>query len=369
MPGFVNDLIANYKKQFPLRNIAGYLTGDDEFLWVSRPRQSVLPAAAYLADYIVAQGWSLRNTNIYTSLPANHWITTYFKNIKTVGDAKGVRYESYDSRVSLDDTAGTLELKLFSGFDQAPAPIPGGGLYEAAEKGLTLSIEQQGKLTGSRRARIRALRYYMLAAYSLLGLCKRMGYEGGNYVAAMMVSDTGQVLSFGVNNGQAAGSFHHAEVNMLLSYFDANRDSVKYPDKTIIFSTLTPCAQCTAYLKDARPANSFIYFGQMDTGSMGMAGAEGGFSKAFDALTKPVRGSELNVGVVNKFQISSGLANCMSASKSIATQIGNADPSAYLETALSALERKSEKARDGEESEIKGSVLAYLRAFVNSTWE
>jgi tRNA(Arg) A34 adenosine deaminase TadA len=373
MPDFIDTYIAAYKKSHPTRNIAGYLDGDDNFIWVDRPRASILPAAAYLADYIVRKGWSLRNSTIYTSLPTGHWITTYFKNIKTVGMAGGATYKKVNPK-SLDETAGELKLNLFSGFDQFAAPIPGGGLYEAAEQGLALSPEKQALLTGSRRARVRALRYYMLATYALLGLCKRNGYEGGNYVAAMMVSDDGQVLSFGVNNGQSAGSFHHAEVNMLLSYFDANRDAVRYPEKTVVFSTLTPCAQCTAYLKDTRPAKSFIYFGQMDTGKSGAVGAEGGFSKAFDELTKPVRGSELNEGVVNKFRISTGIESCMTGGGMIAAQIGLDEPAAYLETALSALERKSEKARSGEtaeqkeEGEIKTRVLDYLRAFVNSTW-
>lgn len=373
MPNFIETYIAAYKKSHPTRNIAGYLDGDDNFVWVDRPRISILPAAAYLADYIVQKGWSLRNSTIYTSLPTSHWITTYFKNIKTVDMAGAATYKKINSK-SLDETEGELKLRLFSSFDQFSAPIPGGGLYEAAEQGLALSPEKQASLTGSRHARVRALRYYMLATYALLGLCKRNGYEGGNYVAAMMVSDDGQVLSYGVNNGQSAGSFHHAEVNMLLSYFDANRDAVRYPEKTVVFSTLTPCAQCTAYLKDTRPTKSFIYFGQMDTGKSGAVGAEGGFSKAFDDLTKPVRGSELNEGVVNKFQISTGIGSCMTGDGMIAAQIGRDDPATYLETALFALERKSEKTRSGEtadqkeEGEIKTRVLDYLQAFVNSTW-
>ena len=373
MPDFIETYIAAYKKSHPTRNIAGYLDGDDNFVWVDRPRVSILPAAAYLADYIVRKGWNFRNSTIYTSLPTGHWITTYFKNIKTIDMAGTATYKKVNPK-SLDETVGELKLNLFSGFDQSPAPLPGGGLYEAAEHGLALSLEKQTSLTGSRHARVRALRYYMLATYALLGLCKRNGYEGGNYVAAMMVSDDGQVLSYGVNNGQSAGSFHHAEVNMLLSYFDANRDAVRYPEKTVVFSTLTPCAQCTAYLKDTRPTKSFIYFGQMDTGKSGAVGAEGGFSKAFDDLTKPVRGSELNEGVVNKFRISTGIESCMTGGGMIAAQIGRDDPAAYLETALFALERKGEKARSGEtpdqkeEAEIKTRVLTYLRGFVNSTW-
>lgn len=374
MPNFIDAYIASYRKNNPARNIAGYLDGANNFVWVDRPRVSVLPAAAYLADYIVKNGWNLRKSTIYTSLPANHWITTYFNNIKTFGQAGSATYEKINA-TSLDANGGELKLNLFSGFDQGSAPIPGGGLYEAAELGLALSPEKQAALTGSRHARVRALRYYMLATYALLGLCKRKGYEGGNYVAAMMVGDDGQIISYGVNNGQSAGSFHHAEVNMLLSYFDANRNSVRYPEKTIVFSTLTPCAQCTAYLKEARPQKSFIYFGQMDTGKSGAVGAEGGFSVALDNLTKPVRGSEVNEGVINKFQISTGIESCMTGGGMIAAQIGSDDPAAYLETAIFALEKKSEKTRSGgtpeqkEDVAIKTSVLNYLKAFVNSTWE
>lgn len=374
MPNFIAAYISAYKKANPARNIAGYLDAHNNFVWIDRPGVSILPAAAYLADYIVRNGWSLRNSTIYTSLPANHWITTYFKNIKTAGEIGNATYEKINA-ASLDAISGELKLNLFSGFNQSAAPIAGGGLYEAAEQGLALSPEKQALLTGSRHARVRALRYYMLATYALLGLCKRNGYEGGNYVAAMMVGDDGRVISFGVNNGQSAGSFHHAEVNMLLSYFDANRDAVRYPEKAIVFSTLTPCAQCTAYLKDTRPEKSFIYFGQMDTGKSGAVGAEGGFSKAFDNLTKPVRGSEINEGMVNKFQISTGIESCMTGGGMIAAQIGRDDPAAYLETAFSALDRKSEKVRSGEteaqkeDGAIKASVLNYLRAFVSSTWK
>lgn len=362
MPIGVKAKLADFMKRFPNDNIAGYIDDKSAFQWCRKKTRGNLPAAAYVADHLVASGKNLRKSTIYTSLHSDHWIRTYFSNSILsfdVIDAK-TTVQTFDITSPRTD----FMLKLFSTFDQLDAPFPGGGLYDAAATDLSLSGAQQAKLSGERKGRIRALRYYMLAAYSLLGLCKSGGYAGGNYVAALMVGDTGQILSYGVNNGQSAGSFHHAEVNMLLDYFRRNPDATSFPEKSIVFSTLTPCEQCTRYLKDARPTESLIYFGQLDTGKQGNAGTA--ISKAFDTVTKPVRGSQVNSGEVNKWRIAQGLNSCMSEGRSIATQISDDDPSAYLSTAVNALYAKVNKERSSDdptseaEEQVKSAVLSYL---------
>jgi tRNA(Arg) A34 adenosine deaminase TadA len=361
MPVKLKPEFDNFKKSFPSENIAGFIDVKGAFQWCRRKSTGNLPAAAYVADYLTASGNSLRKVNIYTSLKSDHWIRTYFSDsILSLDEIKETTVQSFDRTSPRTD----FKLKLFSDFEQFDAPFPGGGLYDAATADLSLTTAAQAKLTGERKGRIRALRYYMLAAYSLLGLCKFGGYTGGNYVATIMVSDEGQILSYGVNNGQSAGSFHHAEVNMLLDYFRRNPTAKQFPEKTIVFSTLTPCEQCTRYLKDARPKNCLIYFGQLDTGKQGRAGTA--ISKAFDVVTKPVRGSQVNSGAVNKWQISTGLSSCMGAGRAIATQIGDEDPAAYLQTAQNALYAKVNKERGSDdpttdaEEQVKGSVLKYL---------
>ena len=356
-----------HRKLNPNTNIAGYCSIKTTpkggtvttFYWCSRPSTGNLPAAAYVADYIESNWGNLHNCTIYTNLSTGHWITTYLQGVKTFNQVGDVYVDELENL----ETSRTLALQLFSGYNQVTSPIAGGGLYQAALDGYRLDLNT---LTGRTKGMNRALRYYMLAAYALLGLCKQQGYTGGNYVSALLVNDVGQIISYGINNGKSTGSFHHAEVNMLLDYFHRNPNHSTYPNKTVVFSTLTPCQQCTKYISDARPNESVIFFGQMDTGKKGSVGTQ--ISDAIDIITKPVRGSEWNQGKLNHFQIASGLQSCMHQGSSVAGQISNNRPSAYLRVALEHLGHKYEKARDkkSEEYQIKEQVIDYLFAWIES---
>jgi tRNA(Arg) A34 adenosine deaminase TadA len=363
------------QRNAPHENIAGYFDATDgyRFKWCKRASASSLPAAAYVLDHLKNAGLSPRKTSIFTTLKSNHWITTYFDNVFTL-DQIGSHLQcnnfshpnqpvqAFFKNDSLEK-GGRLELNLIAGSGPATPPLAE-SLFDAAGNVLDLTNEDQAKLKGSARGLTRSLRYYMLAAYALLGLAKQNGYSGGNYVSAILVGEFGNILSYGVNNGQASASYHHAEVNMLLSYFQRNPTATTVPEKTIVFSTLTPCAQCTSYLQDSRSGNCYIFFGQEDTGSMGNAGKS--ISDALDAVTKPVRGSQINQGLVNKWAIANGLENCMGKG-SVATQIGDEMPGRFLQTALNALQSKTGKKRDDDaEDAVKKAVLTYLNNWVHS---
>jgi len=363
------------QRNSPQENIAGYFDAVDgyRFKWCKRATASNLPAAAYVLDHLKGSGQSARKTWVYTTLKSNHWITTYFDKVVTLDQIGGhlqcnnFSHPNQPSQMffkndSLDKT-GRLELNLLAGSGPTHAPLAQ-SLFDAAGNILELTKDKQSALKGGARGLVRSLRYYMLAAYALLGQAKLNGYTGGNYVAAILVGEFGNILAYGVNNGQASASYHHAEVNMLLSYFRQNPTASTVPERSIVFSTLTPCVQCTGYLTDSRANSCYIFFGQEDPGSMGNAGKE--ISDALDDLTKPVRGSQLNQGLVNKWAVANGLENCMGKG-SVATQIGNDLPSRYLQVALNALQSKTGKTRDDDdESAVKTAVLTYLNNWVKS---
>jgi len=341
---------------------AGYFNPDGTFdyCFSANPR---IPAAAYVLDHLKTKGLD-RKTQIFTNIPEKHWIKTYFKNVISIMGAQDLTAKC--KIIGNDKKRGQRidsPLALNAGF-YAGAPPLDGGLYDAAK-----NIKNDPS-PGRQKAMARVLRYYMLACYSLLALEKEFGYTGGNYVAALLVSDKGEILSYGINNGQASASFHHAEVNMLLNYFGHNPGQ-KFPDKSIVFSTLTPCMQCTDYLIESRPQNSIIFFGQKDTGPSGSAGEAIG--EAISDVTKPLHGSEVSSSGIRKIQIDQSLNSCHSGDKSIASKIGKNDTSAkILYSAIDKFDQKLHKISERpssnpdemEESTIKDKVLTYLGMFM-----
>lgn len=265
------------------------------------------------------------------------------------------------------------------------APLPDGGLYAAAA-GLSKDLDLP---PGSRKKGLaRALRYYMLATYSLVDISSAEGYEGlKNYVGALLVSDQGQILAAGINTG----SFRHAEVSMLLSYFRNNPTAIKVPENSVIFSTLTPCKGCTGFLSVTKSSNCVIYFGQEDTGKDGKVGKK--ISTQLSEKTKaPVGRSKEKLpgeidtddtedtegtGVVaigtaseiHKVQVDKGLTSCMGAG-SIATQIGKAKHAKeVLRSGSEALIHKMLKTRAATdaESEVKHAVLTYIGQWLGTS--
>lgn len=262
------------------------------------------------------------------------------------------------------------------------APIAGGGLYACASKVRKTDTFVEGSRD---RGLARALRYYMLAAYSLLDISNQEGYQGlKNYVGALLVSDKGEILAAGINTGK----FRHAEVGMLLSYFRNNPNASSIPQNSVIFSTLTPCRGCTGFLTLAKSTNSVIYFGQKDTGKDGKIGqkissplsekTKAPMGRSSQALTGTVEPGESEGGgvvslcaasAIHKVQIDNGLASCMGEG-SIATQIGKAkDSRGIIGSASEALIHKMLKSRAGgsDEDLIKQAVLTYIGQWLGST--
>jgi tRNA(Arg) A34 adenosine deaminase TadA len=263
-----------------------------------------------------------------------------------------------------------------------PAPLPEGGLHAAAaglSKALDLPADSREK------GLARALRYSMLATYALVDISAAEAYEGlKNFVGALLVSDKGQILAAGINTG----SFRHAEVSMLLTYFRNNPAATKIPENSVIFSTLTPCKGCTGYLSVAKSSNCVIYFGQEDTGKDGRAGNAistqiskstkeplGQSKAALPGAAEP--GKVSGEGVVSvgsasgvyKIQVDKGLSSCM-GDGSIATQIGTArNAREVLNSASEALIQKMLKTRSSGtlESAVKTAVLQHIGQWLGTS--
>ncbi len=357
-------------------NVAGYIDGS-EFKFY-RSDSLGLPA---VVNALLGQPKSSRAA-IYTNRLDALWIKNYPK----------IKVKSMDQLLPNEgDGAAEVALvlqrekkwpKQITALDLSP-PLPDGGLYAAAaglSKDLTLP-------PGSRKKGLaRALRYYMLATYSLVDISSAESYEGlKNYVGALLVSDKGQILAAGINTG----SFRHAEVSMLLSYFRKNPTATKVPENSIIFSTLTPCKGCTGFLNVAKSSNCVIYFGQEDTGKDGRVGKK--ISTQFSEKTKEPLGRSkealpgevetdddiggsgvVSVGTaseIHKIQVGKGLTSCMGEG-SIATQIGKAKHAKeILRSGSEALVHKMLKTREGKdaESEVKHAVLQHIGQWLGTS--
>ena len=374
----VSEFLSQKKYDDPEKcNVAGYVRGT-EFLYMESTNKQ-LPAAIPILQSLSAE----RSPDIYTNLPSKHWLRTYAdRSVHQVGKTTGTS-EKHKAVGAMEITP--RKLTLAHDLPHIDPPDVAGpltdGLYRAASDLYGMVPERPGGVGSAHR---RALRYYLLACYGLLDICQEFGYAGlNNYVAALMIDDTGKILSWGVNTG----FFRHAEVSMLHNYFCRNPDKTTIPDKTIVFSTLTPCEQCTEYLKAAQTPNTLIYFGQEDPGGKGKKGWEisqqmaltasvpkahltaeekerllqiAGFTE--DAMSKEVVISPGKAGV-HKVSVGLGLHNCTSSSpKAAATAIGESDPAKMLlKGALRALNTKLARDRTHDaDAAVKVPVLTYL---------
>lgn len=354
-------------------NVAGYIDGA-EFKFFKSDNLA-LPA---VVNALLAQPKSSR-ASIYTNRLEATWIKHYPK----------IKVKSMDS-LKPHEGDGATGVRLVPQNDKPwprqvvanvlPAPLPGGGLHAAA----AALHKAQVLADGSREKGLaRALRYYMLATYALVDISATEAYEGlKNYVGTLLVGDDGQILAAGINTG----SFRHAEVSMLLSYFRQHPTASKVPENSVIFSTLTPCKGCTGYLKVARSTNCVIYFGQEDTGTDGRKGKE--ISKQLSKETKAPLGrsnqklpgditDDDGLGVVavgaessiHRITIDRGLTSCMGEG-SIATQIGKArNAKEILRSGSEALVQKMLKDRTGKdaESDVKLAVLQHIGQWLGTS--
>ncbi|WP_109476833.1 hypothetical protein [Paraburkholderia sp. C35] len=359
-------------------NVAGYIDGT-EFKFY---RSSNLARPA-VVNAILGKDKS-NNATVYTNRADALWIKHYPRiKVKLMDQLKP---NEGDGAVGVTLTVQTVrkwprQIAALA----LKAPLPDGGLYAAAA-GLTKDLDLP---PGSRKKGLaRALRYYMLATYSLVDISSAESYEGlKNYVGALLVSDQGQILAAGINTG----SFRHAEVSMLLSYFRNNPTATKVPENSVIFSTLTPCKGCTGFLSVTKSSNCVIYFGQEDTGKDGRVGkkistqlsektkAPVGHSKEKlpgEIVTDDAEDAE-GTGVValgtaseiHKIQVDKGLTSCM-GDGSIATQIGKAKHAKeVLRSGSEALIHKMLRTRAATdaESEVKRAVLTYIGQWLGTS--
>ncbi len=339
---------------------------------------------------------------IFTNLPSDHWLMTYLRlkgpPATIVGKAaakwkkEGIKkFEKYRNTYLLADReytdvygtnygssdadkrqAAVVTVPEFLQFRDVAAPLTG-GLFAAAK-----AVAARGAPLANPKDRSpeeKVLQYYMLATFGLLSMCQKFAYKGlNNYVAAMVVGDDGKIVSAGVN----VGSYKHAEVSTLLSYFSRTGHS-QFPAKSIVFSTLCPCEQCIKYLQATRPPESVIYFSQMDTGESGKAGAEGGKSLELGKVTKPtqialtktdavpnitqVTVSDPSRSEIVKHGVAERLGSCVVATKSnIAGQLGKIPKAVQtMGGAIAALEGKLAKDRTGTPADgIKEKVLLHI---------
>lgn len=379
--GYAMPLITNVAAAFTADGVLHYLVSDNP----------AVPAAVTFMEDARFNGCA-----VFTNLPSSHWIMTYLRpktpqsaKLKLVrnqaknyrnsgntyllgnGEYTDVFGENHEGRSADGRQLVIKAWPEFLKFRDVAAPLSG-GLYAAAK-----AMSDRGGALPDPKARSseeKVLQYYMLATFGLLGMCSEFAYKGlNNYVAAIIVGDDGKILAGGVN----VGSYKHAEVSTLLSYFSKHGSDKNYPSKTIVFSTLCPCEQCIKYLEASRPSESVIYFSQMDTGESGKAGAEGGKSVELGKVTKPTRVAVTvpNVvdvhssivglparSVIEKLGVAEKLGTCIDSSKSnIAGQLGKIPEAVKtIKGSITALENKMAKERDGAGDQVKEKVLLHI---------
>nr|WP_276599166.1 Bd3614 family nucleic acid deaminase [Nannocystis sp. SCPEA4] len=102
----------------------------------------------------------------------------------------------------------------------------------------------------------------MMAAFALVECRVRKRSMDGHNIGAILVTNGGQVLSWGLNQYNVNHTFH-AEVNTLQSYW--KRTGAAVPDGSVLFTTLKPCKMCAGMIQHAGVRRT--YMGQDDPGS------------------------------------------------------------------------------------------------------
>ncbi len=366
------DIFKKLEKDHPNTNIAGYVALGNDGKWNFYYEVSgnpSLPAAVYLFDS-PARG----NLTVYTNVLRPHWLYTYMDGpLDSIDTRLGPSSIVADKPVQLKRQT----LKLVAG-EGGEGPLKNGGLYAAAEK-LIVNKTNSGRLLSYKKGRQRnvrseqkgmnrALRYYMLAAYALLGKGIGQGYGEGKYISALLVSDKGKILSWGMNSNVTGDNFHHGEVNMLLNYFATSKGQSTLPKNCVVFSTLTPCQQCADYLQTVRANHTYIFMGQKDGGRMGSAGEAS--ADYLRDLTDPVR-------VVNKkgfeegveaYPIDASLAQSVKGKNGTAASRIGKWCSNELTASVDTLNRKGAKDRNENlnEQQVKVQVLGYLNNWLKT---
>ena len=180
-----------------------------------------------------------------------------------------------------------------------PAPLSGGlhaaALSSTSSKSRTEPADDRGErdAVGHGRPELaRALDRYALAVRTLIAASASSGFAGvHDHVGAILVDDAGAVLAAGINTG----SYRHAEVSLLLSWFRDHPRARTLPPKSVVFTTLTPCRQCTSYLLLAKAPDTLVRFDEADAGRSGRVGER--IAERIESGIDPTGDSEVCSGV------------------------------------------------------------------------
>ncbi len=318
-----------------------------------------IPAAAAMLDALED------GRVVYTNLAPDHWLTTYMSgqlvhmgNVAGCAKLKKWQRDSVDWVVSKVAPAQGMALRIGGRFlGDGPGPIGGGGLGAAAKTvAARPAMADPGK--GRDKAIERALRYYALASYAVISRARHHSMMLGNYVGAILVSDSGRIMGWGFNST----SYHHAEVNLTLAYLMANPGATALPANSVVFSSLTPCKQCATLLQTVRKDTNTIFYGQYDSGEFGKVGAD--TSAKIDTVTKPV--------VVGAKPARTEVAKTLTsevAKSNIAKNIGeSAQAKDLIDKTLDEIGRRALKERKAEDPEqaVKAAVLQHIKEVLDS---
>lgn len=82
----------------------------------------------------------------------------------------------------------------------------------------------------------------------------RFNLPDGNPIACILVSNTGEILSWGVNTtlGKEKDPIRHAEVNAVGAYFLKHPDKTHLPENSVLFTSLKSCHMCAGIIYDSK---------------------------------------------------------------------------------------------------------------------
>lgn len=231
-------------------------------------------------------------------IPPSVYVTNYFESTKR-RQARGKIAVNYSVNSWINaNTAQELhytkkDIKALPKFKEA-CPVPKSlSLWEEfpiVPLGPAPSFQGLGA-EDTNKAISRARRVYMLACFALLkkkGLIKKTRTHGHN-IGSILCSDSGQVLSWGVNNG----GYRHAEVNTIINYFRLNPTKSALPADAVLFSTLKPCRMCSTFIKSSYTGGKIrVWYGMMDEGGSGATPLLGKLSTPFKGEDFELNGME-----------------------------------------------------------------------------
>ena len=167
-----------------------------------------------------------------------------------------------------------------------------------AAHGQTISGEVTLNLKSNDAKKIHRL--YMAAAFTLLH--DRARFEVGAWpenaktwdgsIAAILVHESGKVLSYGLNKASTTTLFH-AEIVAVENYF-LHHKTTTLPKNCHLYTTMEPCHMCAGYLAyhASKTEGMVIYYGHTDHGADNSALDESGCVKSMklhSGHNKPLR--------------------------------------------------------------------------------